>query len=305
MTETQQIINLINQIQGRTPIDCAVAFLKISESLQVLYDESQKGNINVQDFQTSIDNKKAAIEDKKKHINVLNQLINEEKKIEEEQKQIEEEHKELQGRLEKIEELKKMKEDLEKPENDFAALEIEKDDILLGIEEVVNKQIETLDRVNKLLMNSTSAMDSKLVDIIGTVRKNIENLQHQNIALLQELSTKPLQSGADCLDKKLDESIAEYNKYVEKIRNIKEELDKVIPEQNKMIKTYKDRYETDEEIFGELEKPVNVDQYIEESKRQMKEFLESFEKKIKELQNQRSEMDIPERYKRKSASINR
>ena len=71
-----------------------------------------------------------------------------------------------------------------------------------------------------------------------------------------------------------------------------------------MVKSYNDRYATNKEIFGELEEPVAVHQYIEESMREMDDFLATLEERIRELQSLRSTMTIPEIYERRSERVN-
>lgn len=312
-TATQQIRELISQIEQRDSLNCAQAFLAITERLRILYE------LKIRDYiptaksmvQTKIVERKKTIEELLKQLQDLERLnknleqeIDAEKELEGQKQQIEAAHAQLKQRLEKIKELRVIKEELERPENDFDTLDKEKEDILIGYEEVVKRQTKTLNRVNELLQQSTSVMDSELRTLTGTVKDNIQNLQYKNTELLKELSTEPLRSGAESLDKKLDEVIAEYNKYIVKIQKIKEELDIINMRQEAMAQSYKERYDVDKEIFGELEEPVAINQYIEESMKEMDDLLAAFEKRICELVSLSSQMSIPEIYIRQSSKIN-
>ena len=312
-TATQQIKELIGQIEQRDSLNCAQAFLAITERLGILYDQKIKDYIPTATSQVQLrinENKKAmeALQEQLQNLEKLNKNLEQEidtkKELEEKKQQLEATHTQLQQRHREIEELQKIKTELEKPENDFGALDKEKEQIIIGYEEVVKRQTETLNHVNDLLQKSNNAIDEKLRSVIGTVQENIQNLQNGNADLLKELSTMPLQSGAESLDKKLDEIIASYNKYVVKIQTINKELEKINVEQDAMVKSYKDRYATDREIFGELEEPVAVTQYIEENMREMDDLLATFEKRISELQSLRSTMTIPEIYRRQSERVN-
>ena len=235
-TATQQIKELIGQIEQRDPLNCAQAFLAITERLRNLYDQKIKDYIPTatSQVQLKIKEQKEVIEALQKKLqnlkelnNDLEQEIDAKRELEDKKQIIEAAHTQLQQHHTEIEELQRIKIELEKPENDFTALEKEKEQILIGYNEVVKRQTETLNRVNELLQKSYNAIDDKLRSVIGTARDNIQKLQNGNAELLNELSTEPLQSGAEDLDKKLDELIASYNKYVMKIRKINEELEKV------------------------------------------------------------------------------
>lgn len=312
-TATQQIKELIGQIEQRDSLNCAQAFLAITERLRNLYDQRIKVYIPTatSQVQLKIKEQKEAIEALQEELqnlkelnNDLEQEIDAKSELEKKEQIIKATHTQLQQRHGEIEELHRIKLELEKPENDFEALERKKEELLIGYKEVIKRQTETLNRVNALLERSNNAIDKELRSVIGTVRDNIQKLQNGDAKLLLELSTEPLQSGAEGLDKKLDELIASYNKYVVKIRAINEEIEKVNVEQEAMVKSYKDRYETNKEIFGKLEEPVAVQQYIEKSMKGMDDLLITFEQRISELQRLRSKMTIPEVYERKSERIN-
>lgn len=228
----------------------------------------------------------------------LQSLIEQDKVYEQQKQTILDEYGKLQKRLEKIDDLKKKNAELKKPENQFDYLEKETQSIHLENDRIIKELIDNLNRVNELLNNNTTIMDQQLKEVIQQTKKNLTCLNTQSKEIISSLDTIPLASRFKVFNEDLDGLIAEYNRYVKKIQSISEEFKIVEEKYSNIVKEYKDQYDTDNKIYGNLDERGNVENYISSHAKEIETFFQQFEKMLNELKEKRQQLKLPEIYEK-------
>lgn len=301
---TQQVIGLIDRIEGRDPVNCALAYRAISEKLIELYNTKIT-------TETGLTQKlKNLIEEKRKEIKSHNDTIAEllvyvetNKAISEEADRIEKQIKELVKKKKRIASLSQKKEELGKAANDFAKLDKTIANINLQNDKLVNQIKEKLEMVNSLLTKYSTAIDAQTQKVVQVTKENLNTVNRQSRELLNCLNTQSFETSAEQLDNDLDSKIANYNKYVNKINGIIRELEGLESKCEEVEELYRQRFDKDKEIFGTLEGPSALNTYLEKTLGDVGSFLIEFESKIKSLVEERKSLSLMEIYQKQQMSI--
>ena len=299
ISDIRDLIDGIIQQQGN-PAICAKAYSEIAEKLDEFYKlkiEPNKTSIQPK-LQQNVEELKKKINQTIEQNNQLQELVDQEKALEQQEDEINSKHQLLEERKKIIEELKKKKQELDKPENHFDSLEMVINSIQLENNKIVEEQIVILERVNNLLNNYTTEIDKRLQDDIRKATENIARLSQKSKEVLSSLDSTPLSTCSQTLNKELDKLIADHNAYVEKIKAISEELRIVEEKHSKIVELYKEQYDEDKDVFGNLEERGNVEKYINDHAKEIEDFLKKFEAMLKELIQKRSNLSIPEIYEK-------
>jgi methyl-accepting chemotaxis protein len=296
---TQQVISLIDQIEGRDPINCALAYRAISEKLVELYETiiSTDTPLTVK-LRDQIEEKRGLIEKHNDTIAKLVEYVENNKAISEEGDQLEKQIEVLEEKKKRIETLILKKEELEKVDNGFEKLDKTIADISLHNDELVNQISGKLEIVNSLLTKYSTIIDTRSRTIIQVTMENLKKINGQTKELLNCLNTRDFETSAEQLDKDLDSQITNYNRYVTKINGIIRELEELETKYNEVDEQYRQRFDKDKEIYGTLEQPAAINSYFEERLNEADSFFVEFESKIKSLVEERKGLSMMDIYKR-------
>lgn len=296
---TQQVISLIDQIEGRDPINCALAYRAISEKLVELYETiiSTDTPLTVK-LRDQIEEKRGLIEKHNDTIAKLVEYVENNKAISEEGDQLEKQIEVLEEKKKRIETLILKKEELEKVDNGFEKLDKTIADISLHNDELVNQISGKLEIVNSLLTKYSTIIDTRSQTIIQVTMENLKKINGQTKELLNCLNTRDFETSAEQLDKDLDSQITNYNRYVTKINGIIRELEELETKYNEVDEQYRQRFDKDKEIYGTLEQPAAINSYFEERLNEADSFFVEFESKIKSLVEERKGLSMMDIYKR-------
>lgn len=302
---TQQVISLIDQIEGRDTINCALAYRAISEKLVELYDAiiSTDAPLTVK-LRDQIEEKRGLIKKHHDTIAKLVEYVENNKAISEEGDQLEKQIEVLEEKKKRIETLIQKKEKLEKIDNGFEKLDKTIADISLHNDELVNQISEKLEIVNSMLTKYSTKIDTRLQMIIQVTMENLKKINGQTKELLNNLNTRDFETSAEQLDKDLDSRIANYNRYVTKINSIIRELEVLETKCTEVDEQYHQRFDKDKEIYGTLEEPTAINSYLEERLNQAESFFIEFESKIKSLVEERKSLSMMDIYKRQQGPTN-
>ncbi len=301
MTTKELLETIDNFIQQQDDIRvCAKIYNDIAEKLDKLYEDKIEPNSSslLPSLQQKVAGHITTIAQTRSQNEELQSLIKQDKVYEQQEQTILEEHGKLQKCLEEIEDLKKKNAELKKPENQFDSLEKETQNIHLENDKIIEELIDILNRVNELLNNNTTKMDERLKEVIQQTKKNLTLLTVQSKEIISCLDTNPLGSRSKALNEDLDRLIAEYNRYVKKIQSIDEELKKVEEKHSNIVKQYKEQYDTDTKIYGNLDERGNVENYISAHAKEIEAFFQQFEKMLNELKEKRQQLKLPEIYEK-------
>ena len=302
---TQQVISLIDQIEGRDTINCALAYRAISEKLVELYDAiiSTDAPLTVK-LRDQIEEKRGLIKKHHDTIAKLVEYVENNKAISEEGDQLEKQIEVLEEKKKRIETLIQKKEKLEKIDNGFEKLDKTIADISLHNDELVNQISEKLEIVNSMLTKYSTKIDTRLQMIIQVTMENLKKINGQTKELLNNLNTRDFETSAEQLDKDLDSRIANYNRYVTKINSIIRELEVLETKCTEVDEQSHQRFDKDKEIYGTLEEPTAINSYLEERLNQAESFFIEFESKIKSLVEERKSLSMMDIYKRQQGPTN-
>jgi hypothetical protein len=299
---TKELLEAIDDfIQQQDDIRvCAKIYNDIAEILDKLYEGRIKPNSSslLPSLQQKVAGRITTIAHTRSQNEELQSLIEQDKVYEQQEQTLLDEHGKLQKRLQKIEDLKKKNVELKKPENQFDYLDKETQNIHLENDKIIKELIDILDRVNELLNNNTTKMDERLRDVIQQTKKNLTLLNTQSKEIISCLDTNPLDLRSKALNKDLEDLIFEYNRYVKKIHSIDEELKKVEEKHSNIVNQYKEQYETDTMIYGNLDERGNVEDYINANAKEIETFFQQFEKMLNELKEKRQRLKLPEIYEK-------
>jgi chromosome segregation ATPase len=300
---TQQIISLIDKIEDRDSVNCALAYRAISERLIGLY------NAKISTETGLTEKLKDLIEEKRKKIKTHNGIITElldfmetNKAISDEAIQLEKQIEVLEEKKKRIESLRQKKEELGKVANDFAILDKTIANINLQNDKLVKQIKEKLETVNSLLTKYSTSIDAQSLKVVQVTKENLNTVNRQSKELLDCLNPKAFESSAEKLDNDLESRIANYNKYVNKINGIIRELEGLESKCEEVEELYRQRFDKDKEIFGTLEGPSAINSYLEETLGDADSFLIEFESKIKSLVEERKSLSLMEIYQKQQMS---
>lgn len=301
---TTGIISLIETIiQGSDNPNVSVkAYMEISSKLLELFEKKIQPNIQslLSRLKEMVEERKHTIESAEAQNLELQHLIVENQDLARQAEEINRQYEELNEKKAQIEELKRKRDELNKPENKFCDLEDAAKRITLDTDKLMEEQTEKLDRISGLLASCGSEMDTRMKNAISTVRANLEYLNRQSHELMSALDTAPLQTVSERLNNETDQKIASYNFYVKKIKEIAEELKTVEEKYQEIVDEYRTRYDTDREIFGSLEEPAKIQEYLTANAASIEEFLKRFEDEIVLFIEKRSGSTLPEIYERQT-----
>lgn len=302
MSKISDIRDLIDSMikQQDNAAICAKAYSEIAEKLDEFYKKKIAPNTAsiLPKLQQNVEDYKKRINQMIEQNNQLQELVDQEKALEQQENEINSKHQLLEERQKIIEELKKKKQELDKPENQFDSLEMVISSIQLENNKIVEEQTVILERVNNLLNSYTTEIDKRLQDDILKAKENLALLGNKSKEMLKSLDSTPLSTCLQTINKDLDKLIADYNSYVKKIKAISEELRIVEEKHSKIVELYKEQYDEDKDVFGNLEERGNVEKYINEHAKEIENFLKKFEAMLKELIQKRSNLSIPEIYEK-------
>lgn len=302
MSKLSDVIEILDSIileQNNTAI-CAKFYNDVAVKLEELYNKKILSSLTLllPSLQQKVNDHYTTINQTKVKNTELQELINQEIELEKKTQNILTDYDKLQKQLNEIEELKKKKTELEKSENQFNSLENDIKNIILENDKLVANTIDILDRINISLKDTTTKMDDKLIDVIKVTQTNLTHLKNTSKNALSKLDCSPLETCSDSLNKELDRKIGQYNQYVEKIISIYNELIVVEKKYSNIEKLYKDRFECDKSIYGNLDERGNVESYLEEHTKDINIVFQDFEKMLSDLIKKRGSFTLPEIYEK-------
>jgi len=272
-----------------------ILFLKISEKLLSMAIE--KGIFN----ETALiaDNLKNSINDKTNNINEYNlkirelkNLINENEYIIKRKKEVIQDYNDLLRLRPEIEMLQFKHSELEKVENNIKELKINLQHISSGNNTIVENCLFEINKINKILGDSTKSLEIQLKDKIKITNKNILNIENKHIELVDFLSAKPLETAFKILDRDINQLIIEYNTYVEKIKSIKHDLDIIAEKYDSIFELYKKHHFENEVIFGHLQSREGILIYMETLNAEIKRRLSLYDDEIKYMVERRDNFPL-------------
>lgn len=191
------------------------------------------------------------------------------------------------------------------------------DDLSQSCDDLVCAQayVKITNKLNETLFVKASASN----DVLETLKKRVSEAETtiaQNQALLKEKAAieeqhqsyletlaliETLKKKKREIEEDLDKAVNEYNTYVRKIDSINQELEELRNQHLvELIAQYNERYGKDKEIFGELTDPTAFKEYVDSQLRSIEKAIDIFERKIKELVEDRSKKLICEVYHKKN-----
>lgn len=220
--------------------------------------------------------------------------INEHEALLAEKDKIEKEFDTLRARQEELANLKEKISILNLPENAPSRINEEMAHFEGSKNNLLQKHLETLQKLNIVLYESSHDLEKQLEAKIKDASNNLTAIEQNQIKGLEMLDTAPIKSRFTGFANEINRLVKEHNLYVEKIKGIKDDLEEIAANHDMVTENYKAHNLENETIFGSLESREGVKNYVQLLRKEIDERLLIFDNEIREIVKKREQLPVYE-----------
>ncbi|MBC8755984.1 hypothetical protein H2O64_15000 [Kordia sp. YSTF-M3] len=160
------------------------------------------------------------------------------------------------------------------------------------IHKTKEQYINTLEELNKFLLDEKEEQSECLKENINKTIKNIELLASQQNDQLEELSSIFLNTKYDQFKNEVETLTADYNQRVEKINSIKLDLNEIKEKHAEIMQVFNLHHLENNAIYGVLSSREGVLEYVKKIRDDIEHKLNAYDKEIKSIMENREQLPL-------------
>lgn len=153
-----------------------------------------------------------------------------------------------------------------------------------------------LHELSDLMATIESKSGQRIKELLAKIERNKNRLKSGRIEAQESLDTELIHQQLEIktFDRNFEEQLKEYNRYLEKLKDIRQQLDALDEVHLKNLKIYNKYFAENKKIWGELDQRGHTKEYIDEKIAEIAEGLAAFDGQLLEIIAEKNKLEIME-----------